>query len=104
MWILTRLLWLPFTYLVHKVDNLVDGVVAGEPGLHVSDDVLAEVAEEGPLCVLRPGGGDHQQQSYYQPQHDQTVIDNDVRQVWEDGVCFLILLKLHVLRIVGDNS
>ena len=80
MWILTRL---PFTYLVHKVDNLVHGVVAGEPGLHVSDDVLAEVAEEGPLCVLRPGGGDHQhqQQSYCQPQHDQTVIDNDVRQV-----------------------
>ena len=81
MWILTRLLWLPFTYLVHKVDNLVHGVVGGEPGLHVSDDVLAEVTEEGPLCVLRPGGGDHQQKSYYQPQHDQTVIDNDVRQV-----------------------
>ena len=55
---------------MYKVDDLVHGGVAGQPGLDISHDVLAEAAEGAAGGSLGLAGDGDQQQREEDVQHD----------------------------------
>ena len=60
------------THILHELDDLIQGGVAGDPLVDVGDNIHADVAEEvlGLLgLVTRHQGGEEEEEGRGQPQH-----------------------------------